>query len=271
MGPHEPIRRTIGRDRDRSLLAPCPVEVCPTGGCAPSIPAFPGQLLTSWLLDADRPGGRPHLQPPEPRLSPKCSQTLPGPPSFHPRCTFKTAPELPPGRRCQSLYTGMTARRPPKRSRMVSRRPWDAEQPAVRRSLSGARQPAGPLARHPVEGCPVGGCTPRVPPSTSTCSLRFSRDLAVCPLVLLYFFGTGSFAKVLATMALTPCFWACFTLETAPGLHSYHSRKSLYTGMTADHVYFPTLPQKGGPASPPIYGMVSRLMAPHTRWHSDRQ
>ena len=86
------------------------------------------------------------------------------------------------------------------------------------------------LAPCPVEGYPIGDCTPRTRPSTSTCSLRCSPkphlDFSNCP-------GTGSFAKVLATTAQTSLFPAYFTLETAPDLDFSNSRKSLYTGMTA--------------------------------------
>ena len=49
----------------------------------------------------------------------------------------------------------------------------------VRRSPSGARQQAGTLmslAPCPVEDCPVGGCIPTIPTSTSHCSLRCSRN-----------------------------------------------------------------------------------------------
>ena len=144
-------------------------------------------------------------------------------------------------------------------------------QSTVQRSFSGAREQLMPLAPCPVEGCPVGVAHPPIPLSMPDCSLRFSRDLAASPLAFLHSFGTGLFAKVLATTALTPSFWACFTLETAPDLDSSNSRKSLYTGMTADPAHFRPLPQKGGRASPPKCGMVSRLTAPHTRRQSDRQ
>ena len=49
----------------------------------------------------------------------------------------------------------------------------------VRRSPSGARQQAGTLmslAQCPVDGSPVGGCTPPIPSSTSNRSLRFSNQ-----------------------------------------------------------------------------------------------
>ena len=114
-------------------------------------------------------------------------------------------------------------------------------QTTVRRTIGGAGEQARelmPLAQCPVEGCPVGGRIPRIPPSMFNCSLRCSRDLAASPLVLVQFFGTGSFPKVLATAASTCTLLARFTLEASPDLHSYNSRKSLYTGMTVDPVHF---------------------------------
>ena len=108
-------------------------------------------------------------------------------------------------------------------------------QSTIRRTPGGAREQTRrliPLAPCPVEDCSVGGCTPRLPASPSNCSLRCSWELAARPLAFLYFFGTGSFTKVLATTALTPSSWACFTLETAPHLDSSNKHKSLYTGMT---------------------------------------
>ena len=99
------------------------------------------------------------------------------------------------------------------------------------------------LAPGPVGSYPIGGCTARIHPSTSHCSLGCSRkphlDFSNFP-------GTGSFAKVLATTAPISPFSACFTLETAPDLDFSNSRKSLYTGMTAKQP--PKGPQRPSPS-----------------------
>lgn len=99
------------------------------------------------------------------------------------------------------------------------------------------------LAPGPVGSYPIGGCTPRIHPSTPHCSLGCSPkphlDSSNSP-------GTGSFAKVLATTAPTSLFPAYFTLETAPDLDFSNSRKSLYTGMTAEQP--PKRPRRPSPS-----------------------
>ena len=83
--------------------------------------------------------------------------------------------------------------------------------------------------------------------------------------------GASPFTRVLANPAPTSLFSGHFTFETAPVRPTGRRPKSLYTGMTAHPAHFRPLPQRGGRVRHPKCGMVSRLIAPHTRWQSDRQ
>ena len=167
----------------------------------------------------------------------------------------------------KSLYTGMTAKQPPKRPRWASPSPWQIDQPAARRSFSEAMEQAGtlvPLARCPVEAWGS------VPPDFTLAVRLLAPMQHQSSLPFSELTGTSLFAKVLAGTASLPPFPTRFRLPTTRYFPFRNSRKSLYTGMTVDPTHFRPLPQKGGPASPPICGMVSRFTAPHTRRQSDR-
>ena len=87
----------------------------------------------------------------------------------------------------------------------------------VRRTLGRARR-LMPLAPCPVEGCPVGGFTPRIPASTSNCSLRCSRNARLPFLQLRPIFRNQPIHKLLAKTAPTSLFSRYFQVQNSPRL-----------------------------------------------------
>ena len=94
-------------------------------------------------------------------------------------------------------------------------------QSTVQRPFSGAREHARtlmPLAPYPVEGCPVGGCTPPIPPSTSNCSLRCSPNPELPFLQLRPIFRNHPIHKLLAKTAPVSLFSCHFQVQNSPRL-----------------------------------------------------
>ena len=82
----------------------------------------------------------------------------------------------------------------------------------VRRTLGRAGGKAGrliPVAPCPVEGCPIGSCTPPIPASTSNCSLRCSPNPQLPFLQLRPIFRNQPIHKLLAKTAPTSLF-SCY-------------------------------------------------------------
>ena len=102
---------------------------------------------------------------------------------YSPLTSRRSLPRVIPRRqfhRC-SPFQGITLGNPPLHTRWQASRPhrrgaktWERNRPSDD-PPSGVRQQAGtlmPLAPCPFEGCPVGGCIPTIPASTSIRSLR---------------------------------------------------------------------------------------------------
>ena len=91
----------------------------------------------------------------------------------------------------------------------------------VRRSFSRARGMARrliPLAPCPVEGCPIGSCTPPIPASTSNCSLRCSPNPRLPFLQLRPIFRNQPIHKLLAKTAPTSLFSCHFQVQNSSRL-----------------------------------------------------
>ena len=91
----------------------------------------------------------------------------------------------------------------------------------VRRSFSRAGGKARrliPVAPCPVEGCPIGSCTPPIPASTSNCSLRCSPNPRLPFLQLRPIFRNQPIHKLLAKTAPTSLFSCHFQVQNSPRL-----------------------------------------------------
>ena len=91
----------------------------------------------------------------------------------------------------------------------------------VRRTPGRAGAKAGrliPLAPCPVEGCPIGNCTPPIPASTSNCSLRCSPNPQLPFLQLRPIFRNQPIHKSLAKTAPTSLFSCHFQVQNSPRL-----------------------------------------------------
>ena len=75
-----------------------------------------------------------------------------------------------------------------------------------------------PLAPCPVEGCPIGSCTPPIPASTSNCSLRCSPNPQLPFLELRPIFRNQPIHKLLAKTAPTSLFSCHFQVQNSPRL-----------------------------------------------------
>ena len=72
-----------------------------------------------------------------------------------------------------------------------------------------------PLAPCPVEGCPIGSCTPPIPASTSNCSLRCSPNPQLPFLQLRPIFRNQPIHKLLAKTASTSLFSCLFQVQNS--------------------------------------------------------
>ena len=75
-----------------------------------------------------------------------------------------------------------------------------------------------PLAPCPVEGCPIGSCTPPIPASTSNCSLRCSPNPQLPFLQPRPIFRNRPIHKLLAKTAPTSLFSCHFQVQNRPRL-----------------------------------------------------
>ena len=75
-----------------------------------------------------------------------------------------------------------------------------------------------PLAPCPVEGCPIGSCTPPIPASTSNCSLRCSPNPQLPFLQPRPIFRNRPIHKLLAKTAPTSLFSCHFQVQNSPRL-----------------------------------------------------
>ena len=128
-----------------------------------------------------------------------------------------------------------------------------------------------PLAPCPVEGCPIGSCTPPIPASTSNCSLRCSPNPRLPFLELRPIFRNQPIHKLLAKTAPTSLFSRHFQVQNSPRLVFRELTQIPVHGYDTTSGPFPPMPQKGGLARPPIYGMVSRPTTSQTRRQANRQ
>ena len=128
-----------------------------------------------------------------------------------------------------------------------------------------------PLAPCPVEGCPIGSCTPPIPASTSNCSLRCSPNPQLPFLQPRPIFRNRPIHKLLAKTAPTSLFSCHFQVQNSPRLVFRELTQIPVHGYDTTSGPFPPMPQKGGLARPPIYGMVSRPTTPQTRRQANRR
>ena len=144
----------------------------------------------------------------------------------------------------------------------------------VRRTLGrvgGRTRRLLPLAPCPVEGCPIGSCTPLNPASTSNCSLRCSPNPRLPFLQLRPIFRNQPIHKLLAKTAPTSLFSCHFQVQNSPRLVFWELTQIPVHGYDTTSGPFPPMPQKGGRARPPIYGMVSRPTTPQTPRQANRR
>ena len=151
------------------------------------------------------------------------------------------------------------------------RRGSSIDRQTVLQQSRGKGQKADSPGPCPVEGCPIGSCTPPIPASTSNCSLRCSPNPRLPFLQLRPIFRNQPIHKLLAKTAPTSLFSRYFQVQNSPRLVFRELTQIPVHGYDTTSGPFPPMPQKGGLARPPIYGMVSRPTTPQTRRQANRQ
>ena len=151
------VRWTFGGARQQAgtlmLLAQCPVEDCPVGGCLRRFPPSTSNRSLRCGTNVRLTFVNPRLQPvnqPLPRSARRNRSDLP-------LCRLiqvGTSPKLTFVNRPKSLYTGRTSHRPQKMSRTASHSPWKTALAMWIRSCS--HQPERPVLGHFPKGksCP---------------------------------------------------------------------------------------------------------------------
>ncbi len=138
----------------------------------------------------------------------------------------------------------------------------------VRRTLGRAGEQTSrlmPLVSCPVEGCPIGDCTPWIPTSTSNCSLRCSRNPRLPFFQLRPIFRNQPIHQLLATTASASLFSCQFQVQNSPRFVFLELTQIPVHGYDSKSGPFPLVAPKGRTRESPHKG---HGVPPHGSPHS---